>query len=220
MGDDNQRENVFPTRQSLGLMKTKLKGATTGHSLLKRKSEALTKQFRTIIKSIDDTKMEMGRTMQLAAFSLAEMSYVTGDEVKYQILESARTSSCRLKTKHENISGVFLPVYECVINNENGLYSFTLYYTRLKHRLDHRLIGLGKGGQQVQKCQETHIKAINILVKLASLQVFYPPKSPAINNVDRLYHPRRRHQNYKPQSKRNRAHHYPKGRKYHQIYQF
>jgi len=34
---------VFPTRQSLGLMKAKLKGAETGHSLLKRKSEALTK---------------------------------------------------------------------------------------------------------------------------------------------------------------------------------
>lgn len=37
------REAVFPTRQSLGLMKGKLKGAETGHSLLKRKSEALTK---------------------------------------------------------------------------------------------------------------------------------------------------------------------------------
>ena len=37
------REAVFPTRQSLGAMKTKLKGAETGHSLLKRKSEALTK---------------------------------------------------------------------------------------------------------------------------------------------------------------------------------
>ena len=37
------RETVFPTRQSLGLMKVKLKGAETGHSLLKRKSEALTK---------------------------------------------------------------------------------------------------------------------------------------------------------------------------------
>ena len=34
---------MFPTRQSLGLMKAKLKGAETGHSLLKRKSEALTK---------------------------------------------------------------------------------------------------------------------------------------------------------------------------------
>lgn len=37
------REAVFPTRQSLGVMKSKLKGAETGHSLLKRKSEALTK---------------------------------------------------------------------------------------------------------------------------------------------------------------------------------
>lgn len=39
------REAVFPTRQSLGFMKSKLKGAETGHSLLKRKSEALTKYF-------------------------------------------------------------------------------------------------------------------------------------------------------------------------------
>jgi V-type H+-transporting ATPase subunit D len=34
---------VFATRQSLAIMKAKLKGAETGHSLLKRKSEALTK---------------------------------------------------------------------------------------------------------------------------------------------------------------------------------
>jgi vacuolar-type H+-ATPase subunit D/Vma8 len=35
-------------------MKQKLKGAQTGHSLLKRKSEALTKRFRDIVKKIDD----------------------------------------------------------------------------------------------------------------------------------------------------------------------
>lgn len=40
---NQDREAVFPTRQSLGAMKNKLKGAETGHSLLKRKSEALTK---------------------------------------------------------------------------------------------------------------------------------------------------------------------------------
>lgn len=34
---------MFATRQSLAIMKAKLKGAETGHSLLKRKSEALTK---------------------------------------------------------------------------------------------------------------------------------------------------------------------------------
>jgi ATP synthase subunit D len=48
-----QKEAVFPTRQSLGLMKSKLKGAETGHSLLKRKSEALTKYVRLgTVKSI------------------------------------------------------------------------------------------------------------------------------------------------------------------------
>jgi hypothetical protein len=36
------REAVFPTRQSLAQMKSKLKGAQVGHDLLKRKSEALT----------------------------------------------------------------------------------------------------------------------------------------------------------------------------------
>ena len=35
-------------------MKNRLKGAHTGHSLLKRKSEALTRRFREIVKKIDD----------------------------------------------------------------------------------------------------------------------------------------------------------------------
>ena len=43
LSSTQDREAVFPTRQSLGTMKNKLKGAETGHSLLKRKSEALTK---------------------------------------------------------------------------------------------------------------------------------------------------------------------------------
>jgi V-type H+-transporting ATPase subunit D len=33
------------------------------------------------------------------------------------------------------------------------------------------LTGLGRGGQQVQKCKETYIKAMETLVELASLQV-------------------------------------------------
>ena len=44
---------AIPIR-TLSVMKQKLKGAQTGHSLLKRKSEALTKRFRDIVKKIDD----------------------------------------------------------------------------------------------------------------------------------------------------------------------
>lgn len=40
--------------RALTNMKLKLKGAQTGHSLLKRKSEALTKRFRGITVKIDE----------------------------------------------------------------------------------------------------------------------------------------------------------------------
>jgi V-type H+-transporting ATPase subunit D len=38
-------------------MKQKLKGAATGHALLKRKSEALTKRFRDIVKKIEHVRL-------------------------------------------------------------------------------------------------------------------------------------------------------------------
>lgn len=71
----NARLAIFPTRmyaaaiiprergrsldthkfdRALTNMKLKLKGAQTGHSLLKRKSEALTKRFREILHKIDE----------------------------------------------------------------------------------------------------------------------------------------------------------------------
>lgn len=40
--------------RTLTLMKNKLKGAEKGHSLLKRKSDALTARFRVILKKIEE----------------------------------------------------------------------------------------------------------------------------------------------------------------------
>ena len=49
---------MFPTRQSLGLMKSKLKGAEIGHSLLKRKSEALTKYYpKPVLKLVTNASL-------------------------------------------------------------------------------------------------------------------------------------------------------------------
>lgn len=36
---------------------------------------------------------------------------------------------------------------------------------------DFNLTGLSRGGQQVQRCRETYVKAVGTLVELASLQV-------------------------------------------------
>lgn len=54
--------------------------------------------------------MKMGRVMQLAAFSLAEVTYATGD-ISYQIQESVTEATFRVEAKQENVSGVILPTF-------------------------------------------------------------------------------------------------------------
>ncbi|KAH6668562.1 ATP synthase subunit D-domain-containing protein [Plectosphaerella plurivora] len=164
------REPVFPTRQSLGIMKAKLKGAETGHSLLKRKSEALTKRFREITRRIDEAKRKMGRVMQIASFSLAEVTYAVGGDIGYQIQESARSARFRIRTKQENVSGVLLPTFESYTTEGNN---------------DFGLTGLGKGGQQVQRCRETYARAVEALVELASLQTAFVILDEVIKVVNR-----------------------------------
>jgi V-type H+-transporting ATPase subunit D len=60
-------------------MKSRLKGAQKGHSLLKKKAEALTRRFRDIVSKISEAKRKMGKMMQIASFSYAEVKYSTGD---------------------------------------------------------------------------------------------------------------------------------------------
>ncbi len=98
----------------------------------------------------------MGRVMQIAAFSLAEVTYAVGGDIGYQIQEAAKNARFRLNTRQENVSGVFLPQFESTIAEGNN---------------DFGLTGLGKGGQQVQRCRETYARAVETLVELASLQV-------------------------------------------------
>src|ERR1700743_2356471 len=125
MSGQGSREAVFPTRMTLQVMKTKLKGANTGHSLLKRKSEALTKRFREITRKIDQAKRKMGRVMQIAAFSLAEVTYAVGGDIGYQVQESAKYARFRGRTKQENVSGVLLPQFESFTTEANNDFGLT-----------------------------------------------------------------------------------------------
>ncbi|KAI9141553.1 vacuolar ATP synthase subunit D [Paraphysoderma sedebokerense] len=156
MSGNSQRIAIFPTRMALTSMKLKLKGAQTGHSLLKRKSEALSKRFRVILGKIDEAKRKMGKIMQVASFSLAEVTYITGD-ISYQVQNSVKQAQLKVRTKQENVSGVMLPVFEMYTEGSNAF----------------ELTGLGRGGQQIQKCKDTYAKAVESLIELASLQTAF-----------------------------------------------
>jgi V-type H+-transporting ATPase subunit D len=123
-----------------------------------------------ITRRIDEAKRKMGRVMQIAAFSLAEVSYAVGGDIGYQVQESAKSARFRIRTKQDNVSGVLLPSFESYLTEGNN---------------DFGLTGLGKGGQQVQRCRETYARAVEALVELASLQTAFVILDEVIKVVNR-----------------------------------
>ncbi|KAK2988053.1 hypothetical protein RJ640_001994 [Escallonia rubra] len=169
MSGQSQRLNVVPTVTVLGVVKARLVGATRGHALLKKKSDALTMQFRQILKKIVSTKESMGTIMKSSSFALTEAKYVAGENVKHVVLENVHSASLKVRSRTENVAGVKLPKFE--------------YFTEGETKND--LTGLARGGQQVQACRGAYVKAIEVLVELASLQTSFLTLDDAIKTTNR-----------------------------------
>lgn len=188
-GSQDQRMAVFPTRMALNTMKIKLKGAQKGHSLLKRKSDALTARFRIILQKIRDAKLAMGAAMKQAYFALAEVNFTAGD-ISMAVREKVGHATLRVRARKENVSGVQLPVLEPV-SGLDGLHAGMLSMsgagsssTRPTSPLlqesssssmqqQQQQLWLGRGGQQVQKCRDAYVRALEALVELAGLQTSF-----------------------------------------------
>ncbi|KAJ1395987.1 ATPase, V1 complex, subunit D [Sesbania bispinosa] len=170
MSGQTQRLNVVPTVTMLGVVKARLVGVTRGHALLKKKSDALTVQFRQILKKIVSTKESMGDIMKTSSFALTEAKYVAGDNIKHVVLENVKEASLRVRSRQENVAGVKLPKFD---------------YTADGEATKNDLTGLARGGQQVQQCCAAYIKAIEVLVELASLQTSFLTLDEAIKTTNR-----------------------------------
>merc|ERR1712080_582794 len=127
-----------------------------GHSLLKKKAEALQMRFRSILKKIIDTWEIMGEIMKEASFSLAEAKFATGD-FNQVVLQNVNKAQIKIRTKKDNVAGVNLPVFEAFQDGSDS----------------NELAGLAKGGQQLKRLKLNYQKAINLLVELASLQTSF-----------------------------------------------
>merc|ERR1712080_314204 len=127
-----------------------------GHSLLKKKAEALQMRFRSILKKIIDTKQIMGEIMKEASSSLAEAKFATGD-FNQVVLQNVNKAQIKIRTRKDNVAGVNLPVFEAFQDGADV----------------YELAGLAKGGQQLKRMKATYGKAITLLVELASLQTSF-----------------------------------------------
>ncbi|KAF2314398.1 hypothetical protein GH714_026030 [Hevea brasiliensis] len=123
MSGQGQRLNVVPTVTMLAVVKARLVGATRGHALLKKKSDALTVQFRQILKKIVTTKESMGEIMKSASFALTEAKYVAGENIKHVVLENVQNASLKVRSRQENVAGVKLPKFEYFTDGGPGMTS-------------------------------------------------------------------------------------------------
>jgi len=152
-------------------IKTKLKGAVKGHSLLKKKSDALTLRFRAILKRIVECKEKMGTNMKGASFSLAAAKYAAHPaDFTHVVIENVGNATFKLKLNMDNVAGVYLPHFEQL--NDNS-------------KLPQDLTGLGRGGTQIKKCKDQYIVALEGLIELASLQTSFVTLDYAIRITNR-----------------------------------
>eukprot|EP00055_Hartaetosiga_balthica_P014498 m.79763 g.79763 ORF g.79763 m.79763 type:complete len:279 (-) comp8615_c3_seq1:181-1017(-) len=168
MSGQGDRYNVFPSRMSQTQMKLRLKAAKKGHSLLKKKADALSLKFRAILRQIIGTKTMMGEVMREAAFSLAEANFKAGD-FSHSIMQNVKSANVKVRASKENVAGVQLPIFTSIRDGSSGF----------------ELTGLSRGGQEIQKSKATWNKAIELLVQLASLQTSFVTLDETIKTTNR-----------------------------------
>lgn len=151
------RINIFPSRMALTIMKGRLKGAQKGHSLLKKKADALQLRFRSILKKIVETKSLTGEVMKEALFSLAEGKFAASFDFNNMVLQNVTKAQILVESKKDNVAGVMLPVFETTTSGVDT----------------NEFAGLARGGQQFSKIKKTYHRAIKLLVDLASLQTSF-----------------------------------------------
>lgn len=154
MAGSSDKIQVFPSRGALALMKYKLKAAVKGHSLLKKKADALLMRFREILAQIITVKYEMDQVSKEAYFDLAKAKFAVGD-INFMVLGNVSTAHIKVRMKMENITGCSYPVFDY---NESSADPFMLS-------------GLSRGGQQLQTARKSYKNFIRLLVNLASLQI-------------------------------------------------
>jgi len=106
------------------------------------------------------TKKNMGAQMKEASFSLATAKYSAGDTISQTVLQNVSQATLKLRMDSDNVAGVHLPIFKTFEKSKQAS-------TPLE------LTGLSKGGQEIKKSREVHIKAIESLIELASLQTAF-----------------------------------------------
>ncbi|KAI0564900.1 V-type ATP synthase Subunit V1-D [Gracilaria domingensis] len=165
---------------ALQQVKAKLAGAKKGHSMLKKKSDALLVRFRAILSDILRNKEAAGEESREAMLALALAKYAFGDELKHIVIENVEDASMKVKMSPDNVAGVTIPVF-----SKLGAKTSDADGKDAAGKGAASLAGLSKGGQQIGEARGAFADTLELLVKLASLQTSFIILDEAIKLTNR-----------------------------------
>lgn len=147
-------------RMTLATFKGRMIGAKKGHSLLKKKRDALKAKFQAMLKEIVECKLTTLTGLKEASFTYAKAQWATaGDDITSTVIERTKRATITCTLSGDNVAGVQLPKFTCMHDPTKDTSATTL--------------GLGIGGAVVDRCRQEYLKAIIGIVKLASLQTAF-----------------------------------------------
>ena len=163
------RYPALPSRMSLIAFKTRLKGATKGHSLLKKKADALMMHHRKIMRELRDAKLAVPADMRDAHFGVTEAQYVAGD-ISFSVQESLKIEPYKATITASNIAGVAIPGLRAE-EDDSAVQSV--------------VSGLGRGGEEIKGARRKFRSTLSLLVKIAALQTTWVVLDEAIKVTNR-----------------------------------
>ncbi|KAH9597353.1 ATPase [Trypanosoma melophagium] len=163
----NSRYPALPSRMSLIAFKARLKGAQKGHSLLKKKADALAMRYRKIMGELRQAKLEMVDQIKGSYFTITQAQFIAGD-ISLAVQESLKLPTYAMTLRVDNVAGVCVPsfreknVLDADISTNpaaDGVREVT------------GMAGMGRGGEQLKEARLAFHETLKLLVRIASLQV-------------------------------------------------
>ncbi|KAL0230298.1 hypothetical protein PCE1_003859 [Barthelona sp. PCE] len=161
---------ILATKMCLKQCKDRLKSAKHGHSLLKKKADALTLRYREVQREIEKAKLELEDAHSTAKERYAEMTFRADSNITHFLEQQVGSASTKVTSKLVHVAGVVLPRFE-VQTDSLGTTS--------------ELSALQKGGEQIRECKKEYFRMLEYAVRVAALQKSYKILNEVIKQTNR-----------------------------------
>lgn len=167
------RYPALPSRMSLITFKQRLVGAEKGHSLLKKKADALALRYRMVMSDLYKAKLEVADQIKGAYFTVTQAQFIAGD-ISLAVTEALKMPTYTMDLHVDNIAGVQVPSFQP--NNERDRFPTVSSATKGSSG-DQRVgsptymgAGIGKGGEQIKAAHNAFVQTLKLIVRISSLQ--------------------------------------------------